>query len=525
MEETYFKNLRQPENSNPTWKKIIVESALPTELAFLRTMSRNLWWVWSVDARALFNEIDPLIWDTCEHNPIILLEQTSHDRFLELKSDESFVLRMIQFNKYLKERKKLRGPKIAYFSMEFGLHSSLKIYSGGLGVLAGDYLKEASDSKVDMTAIGLLYRYGYFKQVISSNGEQLAVYEPEHFSKIPIQPALDEKGDWISVEVQLLGCTDKVKQTTANACTPGTTVFIKDNLTTEHCIPATSKYYYNNEWVKLDIIVHGSKSVYHVVNGDTVLVWSKAQVGGSLLPENYPVPVGTVLEGGYIALQAEGQPIDFRDIKIMLLDDNKIANSDNKSKTQVAANQPAPSTKVIDNFDSYSNNAQLASAWKPSVKGGNTTLSLEPKIKVLGKNGLKFGYITSKSEDQVSCSASLTGKWDFTGFNGARVWFQPDGSGRKMTIQFNTSGKEGKNINDLWDFDYLPEKGDTSPRLVLIPFSRLKHNTKLVTSSDVSRTFKSDSVIETTISIGGKNDQPGSGAYYFDEFAGCKIQF
>ena len=207
MEETYFKNLRQPENSNPTWKKIIVESALPVELNFLRTMSRNLWWVWSVDARALFYEIDPLIWDKCEHNPIILLEQTSHDRFLELKSDESFILRMksveLQFTKYLKERKKLRGPKIAYFSMEFGLHSSLKIYSGGLGVLAGDYLKEASDSKVDMTAVGLLYRYGYFKQVISSNGEQLAVYEPEHFSKIPIQPALDEKGDWISVEVQL----------------------------------------------------------------------------------------------------------------------------------------------------------------------------------------------------------------------------------------------------------------------------------------------------------------------------------
>jgi alpha-glucan phosphorylase-like protein len=207
MEETYFKNLRQPENSNPTWKKIIVESALPSELATLRTISRNLWWVWSVDARALFNEIDPEIWEKCEHNPIILLEQTNHDRFEELKSDESFVLRMksveIQFNKYLKERKKLRGPKIAYFSMEFGLHSSLKIYSGGLGVLAGDYLKEASDSKVDMTAIGLLYRYGYFKQVISTNGEQLATYEPEHFSKIPIQPALDESGEWITVEVKM----------------------------------------------------------------------------------------------------------------------------------------------------------------------------------------------------------------------------------------------------------------------------------------------------------------------------------
>lgn len=207
MEETYFKNLRQPENSNPTWKKIIVESSLPAELSTLRSISRNLWWAWNIDARALFNEIDPVIWENCGHNPIILLEETSHDRFLELKSDASFVLRMksveIQFNKYLKERKKLRGPKIAYFSMEFGLHSSLKIYSGGLGVLAGDYLKEASDSKVNMTAIGLLYRFGYFKQVISANGEQLAIYEPEHFSKLPIQPALDEKGEWIIVEVQM----------------------------------------------------------------------------------------------------------------------------------------------------------------------------------------------------------------------------------------------------------------------------------------------------------------------------------
>jgi len=207
MEETYFKNLRQPENSNPTWKKIIVESALPAELSALRTISRNLWWVWNEDARALFHEIDPLIWENCEHNPIILLEQTIHDRFQELKANESFVLRMKsvenQFNKYLRERKKLRGPKIAYFSMEFGLHSSLKIYSGGLGILAGDYLKEASDSKVDMTAVGLLYRFGYFKQVISTNGEQLAIYEPEHFSKLAIQPALDEKGDWIIVEVQM----------------------------------------------------------------------------------------------------------------------------------------------------------------------------------------------------------------------------------------------------------------------------------------------------------------------------------
>jgi hypothetical protein len=338
--------------------------------------------------------------------------------------------------------------------------------------------------------------------------------------------SMDETENWpVSVEIQLLGSTDKVKQTTGNACTPGTTVFIKDILTTEHCVKAASKYYNNNEWVKLDIIVHGDKTAYHVVNGDTVLIWSNAQVGGNLLPENYPIPVGTVLKDGYIALQAEGQPIDFRDIKIMLLDDNKIEKSDTKPKILGAANQPTPLTKLIDNFETYNNNSQLASAWKPFVKGGKTTLSLEPKIKGGGKNGLKFGYTNTKSEDQFSSSASMIGKWDFTGCNGARVWFQPDGSGREMTIQFNTAGKDGQNIQDLWDFDYLPEKGDTSPRLVLIPFSRLKHNTKLATSSEVSRTFKSDSVIETTITIGGKDDEPGSGAYYIDEFAGCKIQF
>jgi alpha-glucan phosphorylase-like protein len=211
METTGYKHLRQPTNSDPTWKKIIVESNVPEELSSLREISRNLWWVWNVDARTLFNEIDPVIWEECQHNPIILLEQTSLERFEELKSNESFILRMksvqSELRKYLKERKKLRGPKIAYFSMEYGLHSSLKIYSGGLGVLAGDFLKEASDSKVDMTGVGLLYRYGYFKQVISNNGEQLAQYEPEHFSKLPIHPVMDENGEWVTVPVEMPGRT------------------------------------------------------------------------------------------------------------------------------------------------------------------------------------------------------------------------------------------------------------------------------------------------------------------------------
>src|ERR1035437_8983321 len=209
--ETQGYKMRQSENFSPTWKKIIVESNVPEELMPLRELSRNLWWVWSDGIRALFNEIDPIIWEACQHNPIVLLEETSLERFEALKSDQSFILRMKsaekQLKKYLADRQKLRGPRMAYFSMEFGLHSSLKIYSGGLGILAGDFLKEASDSKVDMTGIGLLYRYGYFKQIISRQGEQLAQYESEHFSKIPIQPVMDSNGDWVTVDIEMPGRT------------------------------------------------------------------------------------------------------------------------------------------------------------------------------------------------------------------------------------------------------------------------------------------------------------------------------
>lgn len=202
--------IRQAGNSGPAWKKIIVESNVPQELKPLKDLSRNLWWAWCDEARALFCEIDPVIWEECEHNPIVLLEETSLERFDELKLDQGFILRMnsaeMLLEKYLNDRKELLGPKIAYFSMEFGLHSSLKIYSGGLGILAGDFLKEASDSKADMTGVGLLYRFGYFKQIISSQGEQIAQYDAEHFSKIPIQPVMDENG-WVTIGVDMPGRT------------------------------------------------------------------------------------------------------------------------------------------------------------------------------------------------------------------------------------------------------------------------------------------------------------------------------
>ncbi len=193
----------------PNWKKLFVESNIPEKLAPLKELSRNLWWVWNTEARELFQSIDSEIWEECEHNPIVLLDQVNYQRFLELENDENFMLQMKHvsglLHKYLDDRKKLNGPSIAYFSMEYGLHDSLKIFSGGLGILAGDYLKEASDSKVDLVGVGLLYRYGYFRQNISINGEQLSNYDAQQFSKIPVQPAYDKEGNWVHVEVDYPG--------------------------------------------------------------------------------------------------------------------------------------------------------------------------------------------------------------------------------------------------------------------------------------------------------------------------------
>ncbi len=201
--------IKSPVVEEAVWKKIIVESALPESLNPLRELSMNLWWVWNSEARDLFQSINEEIWEKCAHNPVVLLEEVSYKRFKELENDEQFISKMNyvsqKFHTYLDERSNLEGPEIAYFSMEYGLHDSLKIFSGGLGILAGDYLKEASDSKVNLVAVGLLYRYGYFKQNLNLHGEQTANYEAQHFSNIPVQPTLDTDGNWIEVEVDYPG--------------------------------------------------------------------------------------------------------------------------------------------------------------------------------------------------------------------------------------------------------------------------------------------------------------------------------
>ena len=176
--------------NSPVWKDVHAHSELPAKLEPLREIAYNLWWVWNSDATKLFNKIDSELWKKSEGNPVLLLQTISYNRMEEIMADKEFMDEMnkvyAKFQSYMEEKPKLTKPSVAYFSMEYGLANVLKIYSGGLGVLAGDYLKEASDSNIDMAAVGFLYRYGYFNQSLSMDGQQIANYEPQDFSTLPL---------------------------------------------------------------------------------------------------------------------------------------------------------------------------------------------------------------------------------------------------------------------------------------------------------------------------------------------------
>ncbi|MDP4269950.1 MAG: alpha-glucan family phosphorylase [Bacteroidota bacterium] len=196
----------QVSNANsPIWRDITVTSKLPAELQKLSEIAKNLWWVWNFEAKRLFGSIDPKLWTKTAHNPVLLLEMVSYERLSELRKDASFLEKLdvvyTEFQQYIKSEYDHRKPSVAYFSMEYGLTNILKIYSGGLGVLAGDYLKEASDCRIDMTAVGFMYRYGYFTQTLSMEGQQVANYEAQNFTHLPIEQVNDENGMPMILEV------------------------------------------------------------------------------------------------------------------------------------------------------------------------------------------------------------------------------------------------------------------------------------------------------------------------------------
>ena len=194
--------------NTPNWKEVTVKSRIPAELEKLSEISRNIWWAWNFEATELFRDLDPELWKECDQNPVLLLERMSYEKLEALAKDKVILRRMndvyTKFRDYMDVKPDETRPSVAYFSMEYGLSSVLKIYSGGLGVLAGDYLKEASDSNVDLCAVGFLYRYGYFTQTLSMDGQQIANYEAQNFGQLPIDRVMDANGQPMVVDVPYL---------------------------------------------------------------------------------------------------------------------------------------------------------------------------------------------------------------------------------------------------------------------------------------------------------------------------------
>ncbi len=194
--------------NTPNWKEVTVKSRIPAELEKLSEISRNIWWAWNFEATELFRDLDPELWKECGQNPVLLLERMSYEKLEALAKDKVILRRMndvyTKFRDYMDVKPDENRPSVAYFSMEYGLSSVLKIYSGGLGVLASDYLKEASDSNVDLCAVGFLYRYGYFTQTLSMDGQQIANYEAQNFGQLPIDRVMDANGQPMVVDVPYL---------------------------------------------------------------------------------------------------------------------------------------------------------------------------------------------------------------------------------------------------------------------------------------------------------------------------------
>ena len=200
----------QVSNTNtPNWRDITVKSQVPAELSCLAVLAKNLWWSWNSEAKNLFKSIDKDLWKAVHENPVLFLQRIGYERLEEITQDKQLMHDIKEvyghFEKYLQVEKRKDVPSISYFSMEYGLSHVLKIYSGGLGILAGDYLKEASDSNVDMTAVGFLYRYGYFTQTLSMDGQQIANYEAQNFNQLPIEQMTEKDGRPMVLEVPYPG--------------------------------------------------------------------------------------------------------------------------------------------------------------------------------------------------------------------------------------------------------------------------------------------------------------------------------
>jgi alpha-glucan phosphorylase-like protein len=192
-----------------------MRTALPARLKPLEALARNLWWSWHPEAVALFQELDPDHFETLRHNPVGLLQDLGPERFQVLAKDPAYLARLQTqhqaFQSYLASQDTWftrrfgatarETPCVAYFSMEFGLHESLRLYSGGLGILAGDHVRSASDLGLPFVGVGLLYRQGYFRQVVDGR-QQVACYPVADFSRLPLT-RLEHGGEPLSIDLPI----------------------------------------------------------------------------------------------------------------------------------------------------------------------------------------------------------------------------------------------------------------------------------------------------------------------------------
>ena len=189
----------------PQWKEVNVKSTLPSELKCLDELAHNMWWAWNYEARNMWKSLDSDLYEEVGHNPVMLLDRLSYERKEAIVKDKAIMESVKQvykkFRDYMDVEPDATRPSVAYFCMEYGINQVVKIYSGGLGMLAGDYMKEASDSNVNMCGVGFLYRYGYFKQTLSMDGQQIAKYDAQNFNSLPVERVLDKNGQPMVVDV------------------------------------------------------------------------------------------------------------------------------------------------------------------------------------------------------------------------------------------------------------------------------------------------------------------------------------
>lgn len=197
-------------------RKFIVTPNLPPKLQPLLEIARNMWWVWNPEAINLLRRVDPDLWEEYRNNPVAVLGNLSSDRISDLTRDQAFLAHLESvyedLQRYLKqtswfesEHEHLAQTKVAYFSFEFGLHESLPLYSGGLGVLAGDHLKSATDLGVPLVGVGLAYQYGYFRQYLNHDGWQQEDYPLNDFYNMSMTQERLPDGQPVSVEIEYPG--------------------------------------------------------------------------------------------------------------------------------------------------------------------------------------------------------------------------------------------------------------------------------------------------------------------------------